>query len=229
MPGESTLSLRTNVTLFDHKGKGRDTTPVYEALGWTEYILPDTSYYFALHVSSPMSPQHLKMPTPTATSPPTVTVVADYNLRDQGILKRVCEEMRALVKLELPSSDMHSPDAGWELWLHRPRGYVPSKLDENYPPIVHTWVNHTKRSLAPRPYGAVGLPPKNDGDSITLVNGPQEENDYERLLRELAYWSFIEKHPAHGMVSHTARQEAMEGLTWSYAGMYFVLSIRFYH
>jgi hypothetical protein len=36
----------------------------------------------------------------------------------------------------------------------------------------------------------------------------------------LAYWSFIEKHPAHGMVSPNARREALEGLTWSYAGLY---------
>jgi len=217
MLGDSTLSLRTT----DLKGKGRDTTPVYEALGWTEYILPDTSYYFALHVSSPMSPQHLKMPTPVSSSPPSVTVVADYDLRDQAILKYVCEEMRTLIKLELPTTDMDSSDdSGWELWLHRPLGFEPSKLDESRPPIVHTWINHTRRTLAPRPYGAIGLPPHSDGDSITLVSGGQEEGDYERLLKELAYWSFIEKHPAHGMVSPNARREALEGLTWSYAGLY---------
>jgi len=218
MRESSTLSLRTT----DLKGKGRDTTPMYETLGWSEYILPDTSHYFALHVSSPMSPQHLKMPTPVTTSPPTVTVVADYDLRDQAVLKRVCEEMRAIVKLELPTSELASPDeGGWELWLHRPLGFEPSKLDETRPPIVHTWVNHNRRSLAPRPYGAVGLPPKSDGDSITLASGTtQEEGDYERLLKELAYWSFIEKHPAHGMVSPSARREALEGLTWSYAGWF---------
>lgn len=201
------------------KGKGRDSTPIYEALGWTEYILPNTSYYFALHMSSPASPQHLKMPTPITASP-TVIVVADYDLRDQAILKRVCEEMRTLIKTELPASSgpWSGEDDGWELWLHRPAGYKPQGIDASRPPVVHTWVNHTRRMLAPRPYGTIDLPPKLDGDAITLVDGSSEQNDREKLSKELAYWSFVERHPSHGVLPSDARRDALEGLTWSYAG-----------
>ncbi|KAG9051783.1 hypothetical protein FS842_011036 [Serendipita sp. 407] len=237
---DSLLSLRTSP--IDLKGKGREqeqprsaSSTLFESLGWTEYILPDTSYYFALHVSSPASPQHLRMPSPIFISPPppqppTVTVVADYDLRNQQILKRVCEEMRTLIKMELPAGSSSDRASGWELWLHRPLGYIPSHLDTTRPPIVHTWVNHTRRLLAPRPLGTVELPPREDGDVVTLVNGygkssttsvgvagPSNgqvvETDRERLSKELAYWAFVERHPAHGILNETARREALEGLT----------------
>ncbi|KAG8844738.1 hypothetical protein FRB91_002350 [Serendipita sp. 411] len=241
---DSLLSLRTSP--IDLKGKGREqeqpksaSSTLFESLGWTEYILPDTSYYFALHVSSPASPQHLRMPSPIFISPPppqppTVTVVADYDLRNQQILKRVCEEMRTLIKMELPAGSSSDRASGWELWLHRPLGYIPSHLDTTRPPIVHTWVNHTRRLLAPRPLGTVELPPREDGDVVTLVNGygkssttsvgvagpsngPVVETDRERLSKELAYWAFVERHPAHGILNETARREALEGLTWTFA------------
>ncbi|KAG8774002.1 hypothetical protein FRC16_005233, partial [Serendipita sp. 398] len=241
---DSLLSLRTSP--IDLKGKGREqeqprspSSTLFESLGWTEYILPDTSYYFALHVSSPASPQHLRMPSPIFISPPppqppTVTVVADYDLRNQQILKRVCEEMRTLIKMELPAGSSSDRASGWELWLHRPLGYIPSHLDTTRPPIVHTWVNHARRLLAPRPLGTVELPPREDGDVVTLVNGygkssttsvgvagPSNglvvETDRERLSKELAYWAFVERHPAHGILNETARREALEGLTWTFA------------
>jgi hypothetical protein len=47
-----------------------------------------------------------------------------------------------------------------------------------------------------------------------------EEDERQRLAKEFIYWSFVEKHPAHGMVSPDARREAMEGLTWTYAGKF---------
>ncbi|KAG8817200.1 hypothetical protein FRC17_011331, partial [Serendipita sp. 399] len=257
----STLNLRPTSLSLDLKGKGRvdpRSPPLFETLGWTEYILPDTTFYFALHMPSPTSPQHLKMPSPiaAAAAPPTVTVVADYDLRNQQILKRVCEEMRTLIRMEMPITTTTGPtllDRGrdsnsnnnynWELWLHRPLGYIPSHLDATRPPIVHTWVDHAKRMLAPRPYGAVDLPPnREDGaDAVTLVNGyggkastsspvvaagvsssltlstETVESDRDRLSKELAYWAFVERHPAHGILGDVARREALEGLTWSYA------------
>ncbi|PVG01198.1 hypothetical protein CPB86DRAFT_727887 [Serendipita vermifera] len=212
---DSILSLRT-----DLKGKNRDPPQIYETLGWTQYVLPDSSVYFVLHVSSPASPQHLKMPTPITASP-TVTVVADFDLRDSAILKKVCEEMRALIKMELPpahNSFAYAPDHdGWELWLHRPIGYGPSKLDETRPAIIHTWVNHTHRTLSPRPLNTVDLPPSEDGDAVTLVDGHFEERNYEKLAKELAYWAFVEKHPAHERLPLKAKKDAVESLTWSYA------------
>ncbi|CAG8590492.1 9182_t:CDS:10, partial [Acaulospora colombiana] len=212
---DSILSLRT-----DLKGKNRDPPQIYETLGWTQYVLPDSSIYFVLHVSSPASPQHLKMPTPITASP-TVTVVADFDLRDPAILKKVCEEMRTLIKMELPSahnSFAYAPDHdGWELWLHRPIDYDPSKLDEKRPAIIHTWVNHSQRTLSPRPLDTVDLPPSEDGDAVTLVDGHFEERNYEKLAKELVYWAFVEKHPAHGRLPLKAKKDAVESLTWSYA------------
>ena len=192
-------------------------------------------------MSSPAS-QNLKMPTPLNAFPtPTVTVIADYDLRNDGILKRVCEEMRALIRMELPlampnnnnyntsamlnSSIPGDADAGgWELWLHRPLGYIPTKIDAVRPPIVHTWVHHSRRLLAPRPHG---LAPREDGDAVTLVNGnpsakvakgTAELADRGRLAQELAYWAFVERHPAHGDLGEAPRREALESLTWSFAG-----------
>ncbi|KAG8797333.1 hypothetical protein FRC18_009009, partial [Serendipita sp. 400] len=85
------------------------------------------------------------------------------------------------------------------------------------------------------PLGTVELPPREDGDVVTLVNGygkssttsvvgvagpsngPVVETDRERLSKELAYWAFVERHPAHGILNETARREALEGLTWTFA------------
>lgn len=161
------------------------------------------------------------MPTPVAPSPPTVTVVADYDLRNPPILKYVCEEMRSVIKMELPVPGSFTLDEDvWELWLHRPTGYEPTKADSSRPSITHTWVNHARRALVPRPFGMIGQPLLEDSDSKTAVDSTTEENDRDRLAKELAYWSFVERHPAHGVVSSDARKEALEGLTWTYAGEY---------
>jgi hypothetical protein len=160
------------------------------------------------------------MPTPITASP-TVTVVADFDLRDSAILRKVCEEMRALIKMELPpahNSFAYSDHDGWELWLHRPIGYEPSKLDETRPAIIHTWINHSRRTLSPRPLDTVDLPPSEGEDAVTLVDGHFEEKSYEKLAKELAYWAFVEKHPAHGRLPMKAKKDAVESLTWSYAG-----------
>lgn len=170
------------------------------------------------------------MPTPITASP-TVTVVADYDLRDNALLKRVCDEMRMLIKTELLASlsSASSPwlgvednfGGGWELWLHRPSGNEgQQKVDPTRPAIVHTWINHSRRTVAPRPLGASDLPSKVDGDVTTLMNGTQEKIEKDKLSKELAYWSFVEKHPSHGLLAPDARREALEGLTWSYAGKF---------
>lgn len=211
----NTLSIQTKPS--DLKGKGPDKSPIFESLGWTEYILPDGSCYYALHMSSPASPQHLKMPTPITVSP-TVTVVADYDLREPAILKRVCEEMRTLIKSELPGSSVpQSTEGGWELWLHRPLDHELQTSDATCPSIAHTWINHARRLLSSRPLAA-DVPPGMDGDAVTLVDSVREDDNREKLVKELMYWSFVEKHPAHGILDPAARREATEGLTWSYAG-----------
>ncbi|KAH7096982.1 hypothetical protein BKA62DRAFT_774710 [Auriculariales sp. MPI-PUGE-AT-0066] len=45
----------------------------------------------------------------------------------------------------------------------------------------------------------------------------EESSDAERLEQEMAYWGFVELHPAHVDLSKSnAPQEALEALNWSY-------------
>jgi hypothetical protein len=37
---------------------------------------------------------------------------------------------------------------------------------------------------------------------------------------EYRYWLFMESHPAHSSLPPSARMDAMDALSWAYAGLY---------
>lgn len=206
----------------DFRKRFVDPVPDFRTLGWVEFPLPDNSSYFGLAVSSTNSslPKTSKLPLPSpapSTLEHSVSVVADFDLHDLPLLRRVCEMMEEILKTEVPTSN--PLEGNWELWLHRPTNT--ETYNAARPPITHTWVNHTRRLLVNRPLAS--KPPTEDGDSKTLVDEAIQESERERLVRELAYWGYVERHPAHSSLVAGARREALEGLTWSYAGKFLLL------
>lgn len=119
--------------------------------------------------------------------------------------------MKDIVKSDSTFAGFSTDGANWELWIKQP-----TLNDDQSQTIPHAWINHYRRSISKSP--STSAKPAEDSDATTLVDGP-EENEREKLVRALEYWSYIEKHPAHGVLVAGAKREALDGLTWSFAGM----------
>ncbi|VDC04132.1 unnamed protein product [Peniophora sp. CBMAI 1063] len=85
------------------------------------------------------------------------------------------------------------PPAGWELWL-RSAGIIPVRAPE------HSFVHHENRIVVPVSYEPEAIEPSVE-EMITL---------------QAIYWRYIEKHPAHLVLSPTTSAEATDILTWAY-------------
>ena len=179
----------------------------YRAVGWVQHMLPDRTYYYTrtMAPSVPMSSD-------------SFTLVTDLDLGKEGVLKSVKDEVAAA----LPRLRRHSNQGSFDLWIYtdsdstgvnsNPSGPdTPSKINLR-------WVSHASRSVAVYP-----IETANGGVSTSLVEAA-EETEKKKASTELAYWQYIEKHPAHTTLPQGAKEEAIHALTWSHTGELIVAS-----
>ena len=149
------------------------------------------------------------------------TLVTDLDLGKEGVLKTVKDEVAAA----LPQLRRYSNQGSFDLWIYNDSDSTGIKSKPSGPntPLTTSKVNlrlvsHTSRSVAVYP-----IETANGGISTSLVEGA-EETERKKASMELAYWQYIEKHPAHTTLSQGAKEEAIHALTWSHTGELIVTS-----
>ena len=182
------------------------TSPVedYRAVGWVQHMLPDGNYYYT-RTMAPSVP----------LSSDTLTLVTDLDLGKEGVLKTVKTEIAAA----LPQLRSLTNQGASDLWIHSDSdstGVESEPSSSNAPPTAAKanlqWISHTSRSVMAYPME------KANGSIVEGAVETAEATEMKKASRELAYWQYIEKHPAHTALVQGAKEEAVHGLTWSYTG-----------
>ena len=176
----------------------------YRTVGWVQHILPDKTYYYTrtMAPSIPMSSD-------------SFTLVTDLDLGKEGVLKSVKDEVAAA----LPRLRRYSNKGAFDLWIYTDSdstGINTKPSDSNTAPTTSKinlrWISHASRSVTVYP-----IETANGVVSTSLVEGA-EETEKKKASMELAYWQYIEKHPAHTTLPQGAKEEAVHALTWSHTG-----------
>ena len=141
------------------------------------------------------------------------TLVTDLDLGKEGVLKSVKDEVAAA----LPRLRRYSNQGSFDLWIYTDSDSTGVQSNPSNTPLITSkvnlrWVSHTFRSVAVYP-----IETANGGVSTSPVEGA-EEIEKKKASMELAYWQYIEKHPAHVTLAQGAKEEAIHALTWSHTG-----------
>ncbi|KAI6159934.1 hypothetical protein EDD17DRAFT_869555 [Pisolithus thermaeus] len=129
---------------------------------------------------------------------PEKRATTDLDLRSHARLEEVERIMESAME---NVAERQVPD-GCEMWIrrsHKVSGWS-RKKGATMGDLVVFWVDHRYRRI-------LNDVPTDDG----AVSG---EDD--RLDDEYRYWSYVEMHPAHVVLSQGSRQEAADALHWSY-------------
>lgn len=129
---------------------------------------------------------------------PEKRATTDLDLRSHARLEEVERVMESAME---NVAERQVPD-GCEMWIrrsHKVSGWS-RKKGATMGDLVVFWVDHRYRRI-------LTDVPNDDG----AVSG---EDD--RLDDEYRYWSYVEMHPAHVVLSQASRQEAADALHWSY-------------
>lgn len=176
----------------------------YRTVGWVRHQLLDNTYYYTrtMTPSFPMSSD-------------IFTLVTDLDLRKEGVLKFV----KAEIATALPQLRSFTNQGASDLWIcadSDPASVTSEPSGPNTPPTTsHTnlrWISHGSRSVTVYPKGTA------NGVIPTSPEETPEETERKQASAELEYWQYIEKHPAHTSLTQGAKEEAVQGLTWSHAG-----------
>jgi hypothetical protein len=183
----------------------------YRTVGWVQHMLPHNAYYYTrtMAPSVPMSGD-------------TFTLVTDLDLGKEGVLRSVKAEVAAA----LPQLRRITNQGASDLWIYADSGSASVKPEPEGPNIPHTtsnthlcWISHASRSVVAYPIEAA-----NGVVSTSPVEGT-EETERKKASTELAYWQYIENHPAHTTLAQGAKEEAVHALTWSHTGELIITSI----
>ncbi|KAF8528644.1 hypothetical protein JB92DRAFT_2863754 [Gautieria morchelliformis] len=176
----------------------------FPSLGWTEHVLPSSSYYYS-HAAT--------------------RTVTDIDLRDEKKLAAV----KSYLKLNRSSSagveegrengNGNATDdntirkaestlrieEGIDLWLRdaNPGLATTGGSEWEFMPM-RNWVLHATR--------AVTFDPPSEYHATT-----EDLSDQDRLDLENRYWQYMSTHPAHASLPQSAYEEALEVLTWCYS------------
>ncbi|KZV70288.1 hypothetical protein PENSPDRAFT_579612 [Peniophora sp. CONT] len=124
---------------------------------------------------------------------PGLCIVTDIDLRTEGAMRDVSRYL---------GGPRVRPPAGWELWL-RSTGKLSARAPD------HFFVHHEKRMVVPVSYEPEPIEPS----ATERTSLP----DLDAVLTlQASYWTYIEKHPAHVVLSPTTAAEATDILTWAY-------------
>ncbi|KAF9535176.1 hypothetical protein CPB83DRAFT_831235 [Crepidotus variabilis] len=179
------------------------TRPRLIDLGWVEYTLPDGSMYYS----------HL-----------TRKITTDLDLRRDRNL--------TAVTLWMDDRENESMNVDLEGWLRRApakskKSSWGSKGKKDDEPIVleRYWVDHHHRSVEKEDTGDRRFVGYGRNHGHTNGNGHSHSGKgkdkkpakihEDQLDLEYRYWAFMESHPAHLPVSHKAKAEALDVLTWA--------------
>jgi hypothetical protein len=174
----------------------------YRTVGWLRHMLPGGNCYYT-RTMAPSSP----------TRSDNFTLVTDLDLGKEGVLPSVKAEVAAA----LPHLRGFTNQGAADLWIDGDSNSASatSELSSTPPTTSKTnlrWISHASRSVMVYPIEtANGLVP------TSPVEGT-EETERKKASTELAYWQYIEKHPAHTILVQGAKEEAVHGLTWSHTG-----------
>jgi hypothetical protein len=174
----------------------------YRAVGWVQHVLPDSTYYYTrtMAPSIPLSNNIL-------------TLVTNLDLGKEGVLQAVKAEIAAV----LPHFRSLTNQGASDLWIYDDSDSTSVKSESSSPNTLPTklnlrWILHASRSV-------MAYPIENANGSVpTSAAETAEETERRKASGELAYWQYIEKHPAHTPLAQGAKEEAKNGLTWSYTG-----------
>ena len=183
----------------------------YRTVGWVQHMLPHRTYYYTrtMAPSVPMSGD-------------SFTLVTDLDLGKEGVLKYVKTEVAAA----LPQLRRITNHGASDLWIYADSGSASVKPEPSGSDIPHTtpkanlrWISHASRTVVAYP-----IETANGVVSTSPVEGT-EEAERKKASTELAYWQYIEDHPAHTILAQGAKEEAVQALTWSHAGELIVTSL----
>jgi len=167
----------------------------YRTIGWVQHMLPDSTYYYTRTMARNV-----------------LTLVTDLDLGKEGVLKAVTVEIAS----DLPRLGSLTNQGACDLWIYGSVGVKSEPSDSNTSPtsskLKLRWISHASRSvMAHRLEKANGTVPTGAVEAA-------EETERKKASRELEYWQYIEKHPAHTALVQGAKEEAIDGLTWSDTG-----------
>jgi len=184
----------------------------YRTLGWVQRMLPHRTYYYTrtMAPSVPMGGD-------------SFTLVTDSDLEKEGVLKSVEAEV-AYALLHLRS---FTNQGTFDLWVYADSDSIGVKSESsgtNTPPTTSKinlrWISHAYRTVVAYP-----VETSKNVVSTSPVAGT-EETERKKASTELAYWEYIENHPAHITLAQEAKEEAVHALTWSHTGELIVTSLQ---
>ena len=185
----------------------------HRTTGWVQHTLPQRTYYY----TRTMAPS-----TPLSSDGFTIVTDLDLGLGNEGVLESVEDEVAAAL-LQLRR---YSNKGSFDLWIYTnsdSTGVNSEPSGPNTPPTASKinlqWISHASRSVAVYP-----IETANGVISTSLVEGAEEIERKKQASMELAYWQYIEKHPAHTTLAQGAKEEAIHALTWSHIGELIVAS-----
>ncbi|KAF8589626.1 hypothetical protein K439DRAFT_324748 [Ramaria rubella] len=98
-------------------------------------------------------------------------------------------------------------EEGIDLWLRDANQGLPAKKSSEWEFMpMRNWVLHATRAVT--------------FDPPSEYHATEDLSDEDRLDLENRYWQYMSTHPAHASLPQTAYDEAVEILTWCYAGTY---------
>jgi len=186
-------------------------TEACHTVGWVQHTLPHRTYYYTRTVapSVPMGGD-------------SFTLVTDSDLEKEGVLKSVEAEVADV----LLQPRGFTNQGAFDLWVYADSDSIGVKSESsgtNTPSTTSKinlrWISHASRTVVAYPVETA-----NNVVSTSPVAGA-EETERKKASTELAYWEYIENHPAHTILAQGAKEEAVDALKWSHTGELIVTSL----
>ncbi|KAI6028799.1 hypothetical protein F5J12DRAFT_807775 [Pisolithus orientalis] len=129
---------------------------------------------------------------------PEKRATTDLDLRSHARF----EEVERVMENAMKNVAERQVPGGCEMWIRHKESGWSKKKGVSMGDLVVLWVDHRYRRI-------LNDVPTDDG----TVSG---EDDRVLIGDEYGYWSYVEMHPAHVVLSQRSRQEAADALQWSY-------------
>ena len=216
-----------------------DTAPVsYE---WFEHVLPDTKYYYTLEAAR--SPTRTVVTTDADMRLPQIRRHVEAYLRTIEMPSLDISAQSSSVRPDDFAMPEPAPGPAHTVWkaLREESDRQQQQLVGSHGGTIEVYL----RRVGGKPGDSVAYNGEIDlvtlyvrhalraaSASLEIEELPDAERQYPRtissvsmthsiagLQQEMAYWEFVELHPAHvNIASGSAPQEAVEALTWTYTG-----------
>lgn len=167
-------------------------------------MLPDSTYYYT-RTKAPSFPMSSNI----------LVFVTDVDLGKEGALRAVNTEVTAA----LPQLRSLANQGASDLWIYPDSNSASANSEPSGPNTLSTssklnlrWISHASRSVTAYPIESV------NGSVPTGAPETSGGTQRKKASKELEYWRYVEKHPAHTALVQGAKEEATHGLTWQHTG-----------